>query len=625
MNELSREDQCRLQQRAAQQRYGTPETTRPSTGVDSASEARRGTSSGTRRGASSGTRHGASSGAGRGETARRTAPRGAVENQRVRHADARSERRQARPADGRPVRTGANSPTRRQTRPADERPGRRATRPASEHAERRATRPAEERPARAGENRPTHRQTRPETRGVVSSKHSLIAEPGDEFSIENINPAYRQNVSLWRQWTTRVFAALMTLGLVVGLLFFARPTMSAIENRSLTPFPAFTVEGVLDGSFFSGVSTWYADTYPMREVLVSFDHWLEGFFGIQSNTMMIGGSAVSQDIPENGEGNTEAASAEAAAKKEVEPPSVELMAEEIQNSIMDGLYVKDGAAYSRYYFVQESVETYTSALNLAAERLDGTTRVYSILAPNNSGAMLSEEELAQLGGADQKKATDYFGSLYSDKVTLVDTYDTLRSHNSEYLYFRTDHHWTALGAYYAYENFCAASGKQKIPLEDRQSVTFEPFLGAFYGQLELDAMAANPDYVTAYYPLGTNDMTYWDGGEEVQYHVITDVSEWNESAKYSTFVAGDKPLSVIENPQINDGSSCLLVKDSFGCAFAPFLVDSYQSVYIIDFRYYDGNIVDFCKEKNVNDLIFLNNLTMATATSVGEAILSEVQ
>ena len=614
MNELSREDQRRLQQRAAQQRYGTPDATRPSTSAGSVS--------GTRHGASSGTRH--------GEPTRRTAPRGAVQDQRVRHADARSERHTAE----RPVRTGTNRSTRRTTRPVDGRPvrtganppTRRATRPVGEPAERRTgENPPIRRATRSAGERAERRATRSETRGVASSKHSVIAEPGDEFSIENINPAHRQNVSLWRQWTTRVFAALMALGLVVGLLFFARPATSAIENRTLTPFPAFTVEGVLDGSFFSGVSTWYADTYPLREVLVSFDHWLEGFFGIQSNTMMIGGSAVSQDIPENGEGNTEAASAETAAKKEVEPPSVELMAEEIQNSIMDGLYVKDGAAYSRYYFVQESVETYTSALNLAAERLDGTTRVYSILAPNNSGAMLSEEELAQLGGADQKKATDYFGSLYSDKVTLVDTYDTLRSHNSEYLYFRTDHHWTALGAYYAYENFCAVSGKQKIPLEDHQSVTFEPFLGAFYGQLELDAMAANPDYVTAYYPLGTNDMTYWDGGEEVQYHVITDVSEWNESAKYSTFVAGDKPLSVVENPQIDDGSSCLLVKDSFGCAFAPFLVDSYQTVYIIDFRYYDGNIVDFCKEKNVNDLIFLNNLTMATTTSVGEAILSEVQ
>lgn len=461
---------------------------------------------------------------------------------------------------------------------------------------------------------------------MTTSKQSVIADGNDGFAIENINPAHRAQVARWREWTTRAFAGVLALGLVIGLLFFARPTTSEIEKRTLTPFPAFTIEGVLDGSFFADVSTWYADTYPLREPLVSLDQWLEGFFGVQTGTMMVGGTTASDDIPDAGKENAGAASAEAAANRVVEAPSTEAMSEEIQNSIMDGLYIKDGAAFSRYYFVQESAETYASAMNLAAERLDGTTKVYSILIPNNSGAMLSESELAQLGGADQKKAIEYFYSLYSNKVTSIDTYDTLRSHNSEYLYFRTDHHWTTQGAFYIYENLCSKMGKSPIGLDSRKSITFQPFLGTFYAQLGLDSMAANPDSVIAYYPNGTNDMTFWtEDGEEVPYQVITDVSAWGEGSGYGAFIGGDKPLSIIENPSITDGSSCVFVKDSYGCAFAPFLVDHYQTVYIIDFRYYEGNIVDFCKEKGVNDLIFLNNITMATASSVGEAILSEVQ
>ena len=67
--------------------------------------------------------------------------------------------------------------------------------------------------------------------------------------------------------------------------------------------------------------------------------------------------------------------------------------------------------------------------------------------------MLPEKELKGLGGSDQEQAISYYYSLY-DKVIPVKTIETLREHNDEYLYFRTDHHWTQLGAYYVYENFC---------------------------------------------------------------------------------------------------------------------------------------------------------------------------
>ena len=62
--------------------------------------------------------------------------------------------------------------------------------------------------------------------------------------------------------------------------------------------------------------------------------------------------------------------------------------EEIQNQIQQGLYVKNGAAYSVYYFSQSAADTYTQALNHAAKELEGQADVYSILVPNNSGAML---------------------------------------------------------------------------------------------------------------------------------------------------------------------------------------------------------------------------------------------
>ena len=72
----------------------------------------------------------------------------------------------------------------------------------------------------------------------------------------------------------------------------------------------------------------------------------------------------------------------------------------------------------------------------------------------------------------------------------------------------------------------------------------------------------------------------------------------------------DNPYTEIENKDLSDGSSCIVVKESFGNAFIPFLVDHYQTVYVVDYRYWTGSISKLAQDKNVNDVLFLNNLSM---------------
>ena len=64
------------------------------------------------------------------------------------------------------------------------------------------------------------------------------------------------------------------------------------------------------------------------------------------------------------------------------------------------------------------------------------------------------------------------------------------------------------------------------------------------------------------------------------------------------------------NKTVTDGSACVVVKESFGNAFVPFLVDHYQYIYVIDYRYWEGSISDLVKEKGATDVILLNNLSM---------------
>lgn len=452
----------------------------------------------------------------------------------------------------------------------------------------------------------------------------------------------RQIIKKYHNLGIILFAGVMLLGAFLGLLFFARPKTSEKEKRSLAKYPSFTMKTFLNGEYFSDVSTWYSDTYPFRDALVSADQKLKGLYGIESKTMMVGEEKQADEIPDindNTEAVTEtttAATTEAATEdteagatteattekvREVDPPDSKGMDEEIQNQIQQNLYVKGDAAYSVYYFGKENCTNYVAALNNVAAELKGQTTVYNILVPNNSGVMLSEDELSKLAGSDQEQAIDYYYSIESDDVKTVDTIKTLREHNDEYLYFRTDHHWTQLAAYYVYQNFCKVKGIEAHDLTYYDKKEFKNFLGTFYSTLGNSNMEANPDTVDAYVPKGTNDMTFWDtDGKEWNWNVIYDVDSWASSSKYMTFIGGDRPMEVIENPHIKDGSSCVVLKESYGNCFVPFLVDHYQTVYVLDYRYTTVNVLDFVKEKQADDLIIINNITIIGSTSVVDLI-----
>ena len=270
-------------------------------------------------------------------------------------------------------------------------------------------------------------------------------------------------------------------------------------------------------------------------------------------------------------------------------------------------------AYELYSYNEEAAEKYTAAVNQAAASLQGKTKVYDILIPLSSGITLPDRLYGEIPSSSQKKALQNIASKLNEDVNVVNPYDSLMKHRDEYIYFRTDHHWTADGAYYAYEEFCRTAGIVPIPREKHESVDFDGFLGSFYKDTkESKAMKKNPDSIRAYYPVSSGtSLTYTTTeGKTNDWDVIYDVSDYGASMKYSTFIAGDNPYTVIENDSLQDGSSCIVVKESFGNALVPFLADHYQTIYVIDYRYWNGNLTKLAEEKNADDLIFMNNLSM---------------
>ena len=278
-----------------------------------------------------------------------------------------------------------------------------------------------------------------------------------------------------------------------------------------------------------------------------------------------------------------------------------------------GVYVVGSAGYEMYNYVGSLAEKYQSTVNAVADSLSGVSQVYAMAIPLSSGITLPDELFSDIPGSDQAQAEKDILVGMGQNVKTIPLHDVMMSHRTEYIYFRTDHHWTALGAYYAYVQFCTAKGITPHNLSDYEVSQFPGFLGSFYNDGgKPDAMKNDPDTVNAYHPVSaTASMKYGDnenstltGGQ-----VIFDESTASASLKYGTFIMGDNPFTVIENPEVSNGESCIVVKESFGNAFVPFLVDHYQTVYVVDYRYYSGSVTQLARDKGVKDVLFVNNLS----------------
>lgn len=155
----------------------------------------------------------------------------------------------------------------------------------------------------------------------------------------------------------------------------------------------------------------------------------------------------------------------------------------------------------------------------------------------------------------------------------MNAYDELLKHRNEYIYFYTDHHWTGLGAYYAYRAFAESAGIRPLELSGMARVKKEKmFLGSLYNYTKDQALTKNPDYVE-YYKIQqkTRAMIYSDSSSRGKEGVL--YAEFANN--YGMFLGGDFALVHIRIENKN-GKNILLIKDSFGNALAPYLAAHYS-------------------------------------------------
>lgn len=474
----------------------------------------------------------------------------------------------------------------------------------------------------------------------------------------------------WHKIRITVVSVIIILLMITGFLIFLRPAESDLEKRKLAVFPTPTLAAVLNGSFFMDISKWYADTYPLREKMIAFQSNTEDLYGIR-NTVIYGDTGQKADaIPkEDGEtapiisdiaveedsdktsnvteslpdGNNGSVSSAAIVQNSVSDGSIQAenkeaanrqeMAKEDEKPAKDGtlkvqpevagtVYIAENRGFTLYYFYKKGADLYASMLNTVAKKIGNSATIYDIVVPNSFGVNLDEDIQKNMNTSNQGEAINYIYKKLNKSIKTIETYNQLRNHNSEYLYFKTDHHWTALGAYYVYRSFCETKGIHPHELGDYKKKKFPDFLGSFYAYSnQSKALKKNPDTVEAYIPIATNKEKITPReGKPYQYDIISDANKFSSANKYLAFIGGDQPLIEINNPMLKDDSSCIIIKESYGNAFVPFLVDHYQYVYVVDYRYYTGDVAKVAAKHTNTDIIFLNN-TAATSVEKSKLML----
>ena len=426
--------------------------------------------------------------------------------------------------------------------------------------------------------------------------------------------------------------------------------------------PAFTIQALLDGSFISQLETYYTETFPLRQTLLQANRWMNGFYHASSggdNILVLdgntgaeqGGESLArqeyeqnrqtleneQDEAQQAAGPAEISDASTGSKTDApqNPQSDQTGGEDTQtpdDAPQDTLPELDNPDLSEAQYAgnvvivgyrameiptatNSVIESYAQTVNALSDALGSDVRTISLVTPNG-GEFYSPESM-HTGLNSQKDMIDYCYSQMKKDIITVDAYSALRAHTDEYIFFRTDHHWTQLGAYYAYTAFCEAAGFEAVPLEDFETGRYDRFVGSMYtftaNYPQSQTLLDNPDYLEYYLPIATTHAKYYTDGnlqDGVPVSVVYQHLDASVTNKYQCFIGGDTPVCVIETDV--EGPVCLMLKESYGNAFAPFLTSHYSKIIVVDPREFnrDGkpslDLTAFAKEQGVNDLLVLN-------------------
>lgn len=355
----------------------------------------------------------------------------------------------------------------------------------------------------------------------------------------------------------------------LGLLFFLLPVIVLVssiilpdtgfsekENRILASRPALKLDQIISGVYEKQFETYENDQFPLRDMWITLKATTDRLMGkVEENGVYLG---------KNG-------------------------------YLMEAFNAPSQTQYDA---------TVNAMTSFAQKHSD--LKQYALIAPNSVNILKSN--LPAFAPADDQnpwidKLKD---SLTSAGVTFIDIRDTFTDHKAEDLYYHTDHHWTTLGAYYAYLQAAAVMGI------DTSSDSYDkaPVSQTFKGTLSAKSgfRSGETDELDVFLPNGDNTLSsvvnYVD--EQKKSASFYDTSKLNTRDKYALFFGGNHAQIKISTPT-ESNNTLLVLKDSYANSFVPFLAQHYRKIIMIDPRYYYGDLEQLLQVENVQEVLYLYN------------------
>lgn len=293
----------------------------------------------------------------------------------------------------------------------------------------------------------------------------------------------------------------------------------------------------------------------------------------------------------------------------VEPPIPEVLPDDGQVGVRKGaVFIFKNRGFELFSGGAAMGKQYANVINSYNQLRIPGLKIYNLIIPNAFEFEVTEKYIDKIKPA--KKAINEIFAAEDPGIIKVNPVDEIRKHRAEYIYFNTDHHWTSLGAYYAYRSFCAAAGLVPVTLDTIPSRVKPNFYGLFYRLTKSAILKNNPDSVRYY--MFPDSVNFYIGASAIGYWAKSTMyaEKVTGANSYSVFLHGDLPICKMETEQKN-GRRIALVKESYGNAFAPFLINNYEKIIVVDQRLYKGNFIAMLKAEGINELLFINNIFAA--------------
>ena len=338
-------------------------------------------------------------------------------------------------------------------------------------------------------------------------------------------------------------------------IFKGEKEFSEEENRNLSKKPELTFNSFINGDYTEKFESYISDQLPGRRLFVNAKFKIDMLLGkSEVNGVFIGK----------------------------------------ENQLMEDFHESSN----------EQTDDKVLAIN-EFKKLHENTNVSFMLIP--TAAEILKEKLPRNAPVDSElEFMNYIQGNLNSNIKFISPYNALYENRDQYLYYRTDHHWTTKGAYIAYVEFCKTAG---IEPKNEEEFNIQLVANDFYGSLtsKIGQKSGEGDNINVYIPKENSEVVVNYVSEQRRSSSLYNSASLDEKDKYQVFTSGNHPhinIKSLGDPK----KKLLLIKDSYANSFLPFLTAHYGEIDVIDLRYYMDDVNKLMEEKGITDVLFLYNV-----------------